>query len=269
MPRSTVRTCAVIFVCATTFAGCARPAKADKTSASLTKRVSKGKCNDTSGLPASATKNWTTFCKDLGSYLPAKLQTPTFTTGSRQTGEVGWQYTSVASFTNNAGNNQSVTFEYDGEGYLANKPKLTGVNSSLTARLVDKAILTGGWTDAVPSAEEAKLIEEVIRLLSTQRCKQVQTKALRPLNASEATSFADACAMFDALFRQRYSLKLTGYRTKQYVGSGTPTTSIVPQSTTQVSTAYFQDLSVQLILENGRWYLNGVTFERKLFTYKL
>jgi hypothetical protein len=275
MPRSAVVVCAVSFVCAATLVGCARPAKAADTSASLTKRVSKGKCAETSGLPASAEASWTDFCNDLRSYLPSKFKTPSFATESRQTGEIGWEYTSTAVFTNKAGDAQTLTFQYDSQGFLGNRPKLTGVSSSIIAELVGQSVnLLGGWAEAVPSPEEAKLVEDVARLLSEQQCEQLQAKALQPLNGTGDTSFADACTRLNALFKQSSSQERTGYRTNQYSmsTSATPVTSVTsgaPQSTNKVSTAYFPEFKVQVIHVNGTWYLNGVSFEKELFQYKL
>jgi hypothetical protein len=271
MLRSAVVVCTVSFACVGTIVGCgAKPAKADNSSVRLTQRVSQGKCSDTSGLPASAEANWTAFCDDLASYLPPEFQTPSFATSSNQTGEIGWEYTSTAVFTNKAGNPQSLTFRFDGQGYFANKPKLTGASSSITATLVGQSLnLVGGWADAVPGPDEVKLVEDVTRLLGERQCDQLQAKALEPLTGPSGISFADTCTTLNTLFAKSYSLERKGYRTNQYSDSGTPITSGAPQSTNKASTAYFPEFKVQLIQVNGKWYLNGVIFEEKLFEYSL
>jgi hypothetical protein len=270
MPRFTVVVCAVSIACAATLVGCARPGKADDTSAVLTKRVSKGKCTDTSGLPASAQTNWTAFCKDLGSYLPLKFETPTFVTESNQTGEIGWEYTSTAVFTNKVGDAQTLTFRYDGEGFLANKPRLTSASSSINAELFGQPMdLVGGWADAVPGPEEAKLVEDVARLLSERQCEQLEAKTLQPLSGSNGASFADTCTVLNGLFKTSYSREMTTYRTNQYSNLRAPVTAGAPQSTNQVSTAFFPEFNVQVIQVRGKWHLNGVSFGKRLFWYIL
>jgi hypothetical protein len=262
--------CTLSFACAATLAGCARPARAENTSVRLAQRVSKGKCTDTSGLPASAEANWTAFCDDLGGYLPSEFKTPFFVTESRQTGEIGWRYTSSAVFTNKEGSPQTITFEYAGDGYLANKPSLIGASSSINAELVGQSVdVIGGWTDAVPGPEEAGLVEDVTRLLSERQCAQLEARSLQPLKGSVDTSFADACTTLDSVFKKSYSLEMTGYETNKYYNSDTPITSDAPQSTNQVSTASFPEFNVQLIQVKGKWYLNRVFFEKKLFRYTL
>jgi hypothetical protein len=270
MLRSAVVVCTVSLACTATLVGCARPARAGDTSARLTQRVSKGKCTDTSGLPASAEANWTAFCDDLGSYLSSDFRTPSFATASRQTGEIGWEYTSTAVFTNKAGSPQTITFQFDSKGYLANKPKLTGASSSITATLVRKSLnVVGGWADAVPGPDEAKLVDDVARMLSERHCEQLQALASQPLTGPDDTSFADTCTTLNTLFEKSYSREMTSYQTNQYSNSDTPSTSGTPQSTNEVSRANFPEFNVQLIQVDGKWYLNGVSFEKELFQYNL
>jgi hypothetical protein len=252
-------------ILATALSSCARPAKADRTSEKLVKRVKKGKCKQTSGLPVASVTNWTKFCDDLGSYLPKKLSIPSFNTISEQTGEVGWLYTSSAEFTNKGGGRQTLTFEYDGAGYLANKPQLTRATSSMILDVVGKPITVNGlWSAATPGSEETLLVQSVLQSLSKQQCDELQQTALEPMNGTTKWTFTDACAILNKLFADReFSTKPT-YQLNEYSLS----TGAAPPGSDQVLNAILPDLTVQLILDNGKWYLNGIRVNRQLFTYQ-
>jgi hypothetical protein len=256
---------------AAALSSCARPAKADKTSEKLVKRVQKGNCTQTSGLPAASVTNWTKFCNDLGSYLPEKFSVPSFTSTSKQTGEVGWIYNSSAEFTNKGGGRQKLTFEYDGAGYLANKPQLTKATSSMILDVVGKPITINGlWSATTPGREELLLVQSVLQSLSKQQCDELQQTALVPLNGGSKSSFSDACKILNKLFAGReFSTKPT-YQLNEYSlssAAAAPSLAANPSSD-QVLNVILPDLTVQLILDNGKWYLNGIRVNRQLFTYK-
>jgi hypothetical protein len=266
-----------LLVCSVILSACARPAKADETSTKLLERVAAGKCSDTSGLPVSATTNWTAICTELGSYLPPKFAVPSFATSSQQAGETGWIYRSTTAFTNNAGYTQELTFTYEGTGTLSNKPAIAGVTSVITADLVAESITTlGGRSDVSPGAEEIQLVESIELLLRSQQCEQVQNKAFEPFTSPQGTSFGETCGQIDTLTKERYVPGTAVYKELDLRASSvSPSSSVkgnqpVPtRRATRIITAYLQEFDLELALVNNRWYLNAIHFERDLFTYKL
>jgi hypothetical protein len=264
--------------CCTAISACARPAKAENTSAKLIERVRKNECSNTSGLPASSKTNWTAFCNDLARYLPTDFATPSFVTTSSQSGEIGWRYNSSAVFTNRSGMPQKVTFSYTGEGYLANKPKLTGVDSSIGGELIGQRVyMTGSEKSISPGAEEVALVAEIRQLLVDQQCETLPTKAfdgLSDADSSSGSNIEELCTRANAHFAGSNLLIDPVFRINQY--SYTPpqagSTTVAPapdEQLDQVLEASLRDATIQLIRVNGGWYLNGLRFRRTLFSYEL
>jgi hypothetical protein len=243
---------------------CARPVKADKTSVKLFQRVRQGTCNDTSGIRASGRANWTRFCEDMRAYLPADLPDLTFTTTSQQEGEIGWRYRSEAAFTNKTGSTQKVTFEYEGEGTLANKPQLTRVGSTITEELTGRTLIVDGWAEGKPGAEETELVTQVDTLLREGQCERVQEKALDPFNVATESSFEKTCANLNALLKGSSVTKAPLWRVDQDSVSATPPATKKNVDVDSVMAASFPDYSVSLMLLKGKWYLSAVNLERVL-----
>jgi hypothetical protein len=172
---------------------CSKAGDASSTADKMIALINAGKCTDTKGVPAAAVATWTSFCQELRSYMPAGTQLGNVTTTTRDSGEIGKTYESKVVFRNNFGVDQTVFFDYDGVGNLANKPVLQGASSQINIAFRAKNVFT--YSSAVTSAPAAEqLLDEVYRLLESQRCEELKPLVLAPLEPDDDRQFSEACA---------------------------------------------------------------------------
>jgi hypothetical protein len=286
----------VLVLASVAISSCSRSDDAKTISEKLVDKVNAGECSNATGLPASASANWSAFCQDISKYLPAGAKLPALQTQESDSGEIGKSNSSSVSFTNVFGATQTLFVSYEGTGMLANKPVLQSVMSLVAVNLHGEQVNRYGLgVSGSPAPEVTKLADDVRRLLSEQKCGQLAKKAKQPLKSTNST-FEKACASLNASLKVKNvdpnvpaTFDTVQYSVHDLYGPDVPAAGVdgilrtanedvqtyasrvreQTKNTHKLVTVSSPELSIELILSDGTWYLNRVGFSRVLFQYKL
>ena len=111
--------------------GCgAREDDAGELSATVFAGIDAGACDDGPSWLSAA--DWTTVCGTVRASMPPGARLEVGPTIARQSGEIGFRYSSVATFTDVAGTVRTLTLDYAGAGWSGARPELSCVTLDRT-----------------------------------------------------------------------------------------------------------------------------------------
>ncbi|MBI4941246.1 MAG: hypothetical protein HY830_10920 [Actinobacteria bacterium] len=123
-PARAARAIAAVVLLALATGGCgAKEDDAKEMSEAVVERLNDGACDDPpADLPAA---QWESMCRAVRAVLPAGGAVTLASTTVEQSGEIGYAYTSEATFTATDGTARTLRLFYEGTGVSAAVPELT------------------------------------------------------------------------------------------------------------------------------------------------